>query len=373
MNLATLILALLPLHQEPSPAPVERGALARQVEELRAQFALPALIGARIDKSGAIVEFGAAGHTEAGGSVPVGLESPWHLGSCSKALTATLAARLVLDGQLAWDSSPATVLAELAPQIDPSWAAVRLDQLLAHRAGAPLESEAGAAWLGLVAHPGPPRAARAALAARLLAQPTRTVPGEAYAYSNFGYSLVGAMLETVSDRSFEELVRERLGPPLGLTRVGFGAPAGAHDPRGHRLVSGALQAVPPGRLADNPPGLAPAGTLHLPLADWARFVALHLRRGAGENEWLPPASFDVLHRPLGDNYALGWIVTERPWSRGPVLTHSGSNTMWHCVVWAAPAEGFAVLACTNASTPQAPLALDAVCALLLERQQAAAR
>jgi hypothetical protein len=41
----------------------------------------------------------------------------------------------------------------------------------------------------------------------------------------------------------------------------------------------------------------------------------------------------------------------RPWA-GPegsrfTLTHSGSNTMWFCVVWIAPANDFAVLVCCN--------------------------
>ena len=47
-------------------------------------------------------------------------------------------------------------------------------------------------------------------------------------------------------------------------------------------------------------------------------------------------------------YAMGWGVAARPWADGRVLTHSGSNTMWFCVVWIAPKKDFAVLVACNA-------------------------
>jgi lipoate-protein ligase A len=41
------------------------------------------------------------------------------------------------------------------------------------------------------------------------------------------------------------------------------------------------------------------------------------------------------------------MVVQRPWGGGTVLAHSGSNTMWYCVVWMAPKRNFAVLSATN--------------------------
>ena len=43
----------------------------------------------------------------------------------------------------------------------------------------------------------------------------------------------------------------------------------------------------------------------------------------------------------------GWLVVSRPWAGGRALTHSGSNTMWYCTVWVAPARDFAVMVTTN--------------------------
>jgi len=50
--------------------------------------------------------------------------------------------------------------------------------------------------------------------------------------------------------------------------------------------------------------------------------------------------------PTG-TYAGGWILAKRPWAKGTVLTHSGSNTMWHATVWVAPKLDRSFLVATN--------------------------
>ena len=163
-----------------------------------------------------------------------------------------------------------------------------------------------------------------------------------------------------------------------MTSAGFGAPgkAGTFDqPCGH---SAAGIPVPPGPTADNPPAVTPAGRVHCTLADWALYVRLHLR-GAKDHatpekaSLLTPKTIRKLHEAPnaeGNRYAFGWARPERPWAGGQVLTHSGSNTMWYAVVWAAPARGFAVLATCNQGGNKAALACDAVAATLIRRHLA---
>ena len=109
------------------------------------------------------------------------------------------------------------------------------------------------------------------------------------------------------------------------------------------------------------------------LEDWGRFVALHLgnvvtvkRPGREALPLLSPDALARLHTPApGEDYVGGWKVTKRGWSKGPVLTHTGSNTMWFCVCWLAPEEGFAVLAVTNVAGPDAEKACDQVAGALI--------
>jgi CubicO group peptidase (beta-lactamase class C family) len=45
-------------------------------------------------------------------------------------------------------------------------------------------------------------------------------PGESYAYSNFGIGLLGSILEQVSGKTFEEMVKEVICAPLGMQNTG---------------------------------------------------------------------------------------------------------------------------------------------------------
>jgi CubicO group peptidase (beta-lactamase class C family) len=89
---------------------------------------------------------------------------------------------------------------------------------------------------------------------------------------------------------------------------------------------------------------------------------------------LTPETLRRLHTPpdsLSD-YAYGWGRPERPWG-GPkgdrfVITHSGSNTMWFCVLWIAPAKDFAVLVCCNTGIEAAGKACDEACAMMIGQE-----
>jgi CubicO group peptidase (beta-lactamase class C family) len=113
------------------------------------------------------------------------------------------------------------------------------------------------------------------------------------------------------------------------------------------------------------------------LADWAKYVSLHLEgercangeapcpEVGGALKLLKPETYAKLHAPGKSSdaqdttkYAMGWSLAEREWARGPVLTHNGSNTMWFCVTWIAPEADFAVLVATNQGGDQAAKGCD---------------
>ena len=77
-------------------------------------------------------------------------------------------------------------------------------------------------------------------------------------------------------------------------------------------------------------------------------MADQLQGARGEPALLKRSTYQVLHTPpFGGDYALGWIVTQRPWGGGTVLNHCGSNTWNFANVWVAPKKDFAVLVCVN--------------------------
>lgn len=350
------------------------GELADVLERIREKHQAPALAAARVEGS-KLAEIAAVGVREYGKPDRVTTEDRFHIGSCTKAMTATVLAGLVEDGKLRWTSTPAEVFPELAERMHADYRDVTLELLLAHRAGVPADLAAEGLWDRLWAHKGTPLEQRRTLLEGVLLRAPAHKPGSAFLYSNAGYAIAGAMAEKAAGRPWEDLVSERLFKPLGMASAGFGAPGTADkldQPRGHVLKDGQLSPVSPGRGADNPAAIAPAGTVHCTLGDWAKFVAEHVRGERGESKLLKAETFRTLHRPReGQDYAFGWSFADRPWGGGRVLTHAGSNTMWFAVVWVAPERDFAVLAATNVGDGRAFAAVDeAVAAMIARRAEA---
>ncbi len=339
---------------------------AQEVRVLDAQLAailerhdVPAL-GAAVVLEGELVALGAAGVRARGAEAAVTADDLWHLGSCTKSMTATLIARLVERGTLRWELTLAEAFPDLAETMAEAYRPVSLAQLLSHTAGCPADLRFDGLWMKLWKREGTPRAQRRVLTEAVLAREPAVAPGE-FLYSNAGVAIAGVIAEEATDTAWEELLRTELFEPLGIEAAGFGAPGSADtldQPRGH----GALGPMPPGPQADNPPAIGPAGTVHASLTAWAKYAALHASGG----ELLRADSLARLHAPApGTDYALGWVVTERPWAGGTALTHSGSNTMWYAVVWIAPARELAVLVTTNIGGNAAARACDEVAAALI--------
>jgi len=349
------------------------GVLAPILEK----YKLPCLGGA-IVASDRLVAIGAVGHRLVGDEAPVTTSDLFHLGSCTKAMTATLIATLIEEGKLSWTTTLKEALPGLAPRMDPAYLPVTIEQLLTHRAGIPGDLNFDGLWGRLWQRHGTPTEQRAALAEGVLTHKPVHDPGGQFLYANAGFAIAGYIAELRTGKAWEDLMRERVFGPLGMSSAGFGAPgvAGKADqPRGH---SKDRTPVEPGPNADNPPAIGPGGTVHCSLADWGRFIALHLRGEKADQKLgdvtLRRETFAKLHTPVkgkGADYAMGWGVANRPWAGTPgvTLTHSGSNTMWFCVCWLAPEKGFAVLVTTNIADDKAGKACDEAASALISDYQ----
>ncbi len=173
------------------------------------------------------------------------------------------------------------------------------------------------------------------------------------------------MAETVTGVPWEMLMQKRLFEPLEMASAGFGSPArpGMVDqPWGHRASGQDIRPT----LEDNAPSMGPAGTVHCSVPDWAKFAALHLAGERGRARLLKPSTFRTLHTPPpGFDYAGGWMVGDRSWANGRVLTHNGSNRSWFATIWLAPVRDFAILVATNQGDQSAQAACDEAVAALV--------
>jgi CubicO group peptidase (beta-lactamase class C family) len=328
------------------------------LEAIRARHQIPALAAVAMIKDEVRVQ-GAVGVRKLGAPDRVTVNDKWHVGSCTKSMTATLAAMLVEQGKLRWDTKVADIFPDQRETMDPSWSPVTLEMLLAHRSGAPAEAPPNL-WRNAWARTGAPREQRFDFIRGLVMRRTQEPPGAKFIYSNQGYAIAGAMIERVMGQGWEELMKTMLFGPCHMASAGFGAPAALgkiDQPWGHEGAE--MAPVPPGPQADNPPAIGPAGTVHCTLADLAHYAALHALGEKHGTLFLKREGFVKLHTAWpGQEYALGWIVAPREWAGGNALNHNGSNTMFFVAMWIAPAKDAVFIAATNCAGREAEQATD---------------
>lgn len=309
--------------------------LTARIEQVRAAEHLPAL-GMAVWRHGELVASAVTGTRKAGDATRVTFDDRWHLGSDTKAMTATLVGIYVDRGVLHWNDSLGKLFAGVT--IDPQFADVTLDQLLQHRGGLPAHEPADV--LAQEWADGKAPDARAKYVAAILGKPPAQPPGT-YVYANASFVVAGAALERATGKPWEQLIRDDLWTPLHMTSCGFGAPTG-DSPWGHRRHGDELEPMSPElALADNPPALGPAGTVHCTLADWGKFLAIH----AAPSTPLVSAQ-TMAHLHAGPHYSGGWLIYDiAPGDRR--YAHEGSNTMWHAIALVVPARDEAIAIVAN--------------------------
>ena len=120
------------------PSPIEPGVvgdgrLFDLVETIRDRHNLPAL-GAVIVAEGQIAEQTVSGVRSISSNVNVTISDRWHIGSVTKAMTATLTAIMVEQSLISWTTTPLDVWPEYAASMHPQYQSVTIVDLLSHRA-----------------------------------------------------------------------------------------------------------------------------------------------------------------------------------------------------------------------------------------------
>lgn len=349
----------LPSLAQDSPAS-EKVVRSKKIDailnELLDSSNIPGVVAA-IVRSGEPLQVGCAGIRKYREKQAITVSDKVHLGSCTKAMTATVIGRLVDRGRLDWTSTLQECLPELAVEVHPDYREVTIEQLLMHRGGMPAQA---VNWWNSIGETVAEK--RRSIAVESLSAPPEKSPGTAYIYSNLGYLVAGMMAAGQAGCSWEALMKRELFEPLNMATAGFGSPGSPgtlEQPWGHRNLTSGLVALQ----RDNAPALGPAGTVHCSLADWARFAAVHLD---DRHPLISPTTREHLQsisRELemaGQTYACGWIVLSRNWSAGPVLAHDGSNTLWYSKIFVAPRERVAYLVAANLADETTGRELDRI-------------
>jgi CubicO group peptidase (beta-lactamase class C family) len=143
-------------------------------------------------------------------------DTKFRIGSLTKQFTAALALMLVQEGKLELDAPLSRYLPDFPRRISDK---VTITQLMNHTSGIPgyTELPGRAEWLQTRTRPGD-------FIKKLHDVEFLFPPGTAFSYNNSGYFLLGYVIETVTGKSYEQMLREKIFRPLGMSNSGFDSP-----------------------------------------------------------------------------------------------------------------------------------------------------
>ncbi|HEX6367520.1 MAG TPA: serine hydrolase domain-containing protein [Longimicrobium sp.] len=204
------------------------GSYDQTITDFMRKYAIPGGAVAVL-RDGKLIYARGFGYADVENKTPVQPDALFRIASMSKPLTAAAIMKLVEEGKLELDDRVAPFIAHLTPApgatVDPRWEQITIRHLLNHAGGwdrtrpnggfDPIDRPAIAA--AAVNAPAP--ASAETLVRYMKGMPLDFNPGEKFAYSNFGYIILGRVIERVSGMPYEEYVRARVLQPVGANRT----------------------------------------------------------------------------------------------------------------------------------------------------------
>jgi len=290
-----------------------------------------------------------------GSPAPVTTSTLFANASTTKAFTAVAVGMMVDEGKLSWDDRAADRLPTLMLKDPYPARELTLRDMLSHRVGF---GDPGYLWYGTE------------LGADEMVRRLRFVEPQSsfrarYAYNNVTYAAAGAIAGAAYGSGWDDLVRERILLPLGMTATvtqgRFLTPA-ADLALPHDRVHDTLRAIEGvGSLVD---AIAPAGSMYSNVLDMSRWLRFLLRDGRlGDSALVRPATLAELFRPQTvirreqfyptasrteprfTAYGMGWFLQDY---RGAfVAMHTGSIDGYVAIVGLLPDHDVGVVVFAN--------------------------
>ena len=293
---------------------------------------------------GRIVWSEVCGYADRRARIPVSAATQFRVGSVSKTLTAVAAARLFQEGNLDLDAPIQRYVPAFPEKAHP----ITGRGLLAHTAG--IRHYQGNEALSNSHYDSVTDALRIFADDPLLFR-----PGTQYSYSSYGFNLVGAAIEAISEEPFAAAVREHVLDPLAMKRTML-------DDGRRRPGWAATYEVTAGRRAVRAPRVDlsnrwPSGGFRSSAEDLARFGSrlgdVNFLRKTTQDEFF---SEQTLADGNGTHYGLGFEVGTAPFGR--VIGHTGNVVGGTAFLLAQPDAGVAIAMATNIGYVTAPRAPD---------------
>lgn len=249
--------------------------------------------------------YGAAGLKNCAKSDLINKESKFHIGSNAKAITANIAALLIDDGLLNWETKLIDVFPEFTKIISKEYLSITLADLLSNRARIqPFEDDGSKEWKGI------PTIENGILskfefAKYALSLNPKIDANKDYIYSNAGFIIAALMMEKASDKSWEELLA-MFNNAYGINcSIGFPNQNDPNDTYGHKKKIFKYKSIDPEDEYTFPVDFSAAGNISVSVQDLAILMNQHLLGLIGNSNVLNSETYTKLHYGL-NRYSYGW-------------------------------------------------------------------
>jgi putative ATP-binding cassette transporter len=349
---AVLMFLNFPTAADEAAGNIPTAQIEKEVQKLMTDGDIPGLVLVIVKRDGTpyIKGFGYADLAE---KKPVTPDTFFELCSTSKAFTALAALKLESEGAIDFDSPVSKYLDGFTLTYKGEPVEVTVRQVLHQTSGLPFESVAMI----------PESTAGDALqqtVRNLCGYEIRRKPGVQFEYATINYDIIGAVIEKITGRSFEDYLTKEILIPLGMTETHVGVKKG--DPL---MATGYKISFFSPRKYDAPRfrGNNPAGYVVSNGREMSRW--LQLQMGLLESEMHP--LMEKSHEPdmsvtaVGGrdlwSYAMGWQIHQ---FGGKLIDHGGGNPNFTSYVGFRPDEKIGIVVFANSDSVYTPYIARAV-------------
>lgn len=261
------------------------------------------------------------GVTSVENPLPVTNKTLFQIGSITKTFTGTAIMRLVEMGKIDLDAPVRAYFPDFKVCDEKASAEATVRHLLTHTSG----------WLGdFFIDTGSGEDAGAKYAERMAELEQISPPGSQFSYNNAGFYLLGYLISLVTEKPYEDALRELVLEPLQLENC-FLRPEDVMVHRfvvGHRVQHGETAVAEPWAL---PRAVYPAGGIVCHVDELLKYAAFHLGDGKAPDgeQLLQPEAMAVMQRPQAtiwrdkEHIGLSWFVTFEQGTK--IVSHGGGT------------------------------------------------
>jgi len=231
-------------------------------------------------------------------AIPNQPDTKFRIGSVTKQFTAALVLQLVEEGKIKLDGKITDYLTDYRKD---TGGKVTIHQLLNHTSGIPSYTSRPKFFAEISRNP----YGVSDFVKKFASGDLEFEPGSKFSYNNSGYSLLGAIIERVTGKSYETVLTERILKPLGMTNSGYDN----HAPVLHKRASG-YQKTPDGFVNAAYLDMSipyAAGSIYSTVEDLFKWD-----QSLQEDKILSAESKRLMFTPGLGNYGYGIRITDQP-------------------------------------------------------------